>query len=53
MKFCEIAKASDYALIEDEINVVLRQLRQIWKNAPRDVPKRETEVKIVLTNVRR
>ena len=52
MSLCEFTKPSDYALIEDEINDVLRQLEQIWKNAPRDIPKRETEAKMVLTSAR-
>jgi hypothetical protein len=53
MRLYEFTKSSDYALIEDEINEVLRRLKRIWKNAPRDVPKSETGVKMVLTNVRR
>ena len=52
MKFREFTKPSDYTLIADEINDVLRQLEQIWKNAPRDVPKSETEAKMVLTSAR-
>ena len=42
MRLYEFTKPSDYDLIEDKINDVLRQLERIWKNAPRDVAKRET-----------
>jgi hypothetical protein len=49
MRLCEFTKPSDYAFIEDEINDVLRQLEQIWKNAPRDAPKRQAGAKMVLT----
>ena len=52
MRLYEFTKPNDYALIEDEINDVLRQLERIWKNAPRDVPKGETEAKMVLTSAR-
>ena len=52
MRLYEFTKPSDYALIDDEINDVLRQLERIWKNAPRDVPKSETEAKMVLTSAR-
>ena len=52
MRLYEFTKSSDYALIEDEINEALRQLKRISKNAPRDVPKSETEAKIVLTSAR-
>ena len=32
MRYYEFTKPSDYTLLEDEINDVLRQLEQIWKS---------------------
>ena len=49
MSLCEFTKPSDYALIANEINDVLRQLEQIWKNVLRDIPKREAGAKMVLS----
>ena len=52
MRLCEFTKPGDYAPIAKETNDAARQLERIWKNAPRDVPKSETEAKMVLTSAR-
>jgi hypothetical protein len=53
MRYYEFTKPNDYtALIANEINDVIRQPEQVWRNVARDVPKKEAKAKMVLTGER-
>jgi hypothetical protein len=53
MRYYEFTKPNDYALIANKINNVIRQLERVWKNAPREIPKSETEAKMALASAGR